>query len=59
MMLEIPDGAAGVETVIRLGRPYAVVLAEAVWFRPGIIDLDQLERALSVVARLNKNAYEV
>ncbi len=58
LILEVPDGAAGVETAIRLARPYGVLFADAVWFRPGIIDLDQLERALSVVARLNKSAYE-
>jgi len=56
LLLEIPDGAAGVETAIRLGRPYAVVFGEAVWFRPGIIDIDGLEQALSVVTRLNKAA---
>lgn len=57
-ILEVPDGADGVETAIRLGRPYAVVFADAVWFRPGIVDLDALERALGVVARLNKSAYD-
>ncbi len=56
VLLEIPDGAEGVETAIRLGSPYAVVLARAVWYRPGIIDLDRLEAALSAVARLNKSA---
>jgi hypothetical protein len=55
LILEIPDGAAGVETAIRLGRPYGVVFAESVWFRPGIIDVDELERALSVVSRLNRS----
>ena len=59
VILEIPDGAEGVETAIRLGFPYAVLFGEAVWFRPGIVDLDRLERALAVVARLNKNAFEV
>ena len=57
-ILEIPDGAGGVETAIRLGRPYAVLFADAVWFRPGIIDLDRLEKALGVVARLNKGAFD-
>lgn len=55
LILEIPDGAAGVETAIRLGRPYGVVFADSVWFRPGIIDVDELERALSVVSRLNRS----
>jgi hypothetical protein len=59
VILEVPDGAEGVETAIRLGFPYAVLFGEAVWFRPGIVDLDRLERALAVVARLNKNAFEV
>jgi hypothetical protein len=57
-ILEIPDGAGGVETAIRLGRPYAVLFADAVWYRPGIIDLDGLEKALGVVARLNKGAFD-
>ena len=53
-ILEIPDGAAGIETAVRLGEPYGVLLGEAVWFRPGILDLDQIESALAVTARLNK-----
>jgi len=57
LVLEIPDGADGVETAVRLGRPYAVAFARAVWFRPGIIDLDRLESALAAVARLNKAAF--
>ncbi|MBP7148421.1 MAG: hypothetical protein KBD01_12820 [Acidobacteria bacterium] len=57
VVLEVPDGAAGVEAAIRLGRPYAVVLGEAVWYQPGIVDLDRLEKALAVVARLNKLAF--
>jgi hypothetical protein len=57
LVLELPDGAAGVETAVRLGRPYAVVFAQAVWFRPGIVDLDRLEDALAAVARLNKAAF--
>ncbi len=57
LILELPDGAAGVETAIRLARPYAVLFGEAVWFQRGIVDLDRLERALAVVARLNKAAY--
>lgn len=54
LILEIPDGASGIEAVVRIARPYAVLLGEAVWFRPGIIDLDRLEKALMVIARLNK-----
>ena len=57
LVLEIPDGADGVETAVRLGRPYALAFARAVWFRPGIIDLDRLESALAAVARLNKAAF--
>jgi len=57
LVLEIPDGAAGVETAMRLGRPFALLFAEAVWRHPGIIDLDRLEAALAVTARLNKAAY--
>ena len=53
-ILEIPDGAAGIEPAVRLGRPYGVLLGEAAWFRPGILDLDQIESALAVTARLNK-----
>lgn len=56
VLLEVPDGAVGIETAVRLGSPYAIVLASAVWFRPGIVDLDRLEAALSAVARLNKIA---
>jgi hypothetical protein len=57
LVLELPDGAAGVETAVRLGRPYALAFAQAVWFRPGIVDLDRLECALAAVARLNKAAF--
>ncbi len=57
LVLEIPDGADGVETAVRLGHPYAVAFAEAAWFRPGIVDLDRLESALAAVARLNKAAF--
>ena len=56
LLLEVPDGADGVEPAVRLGRPHGLVLADAVRFRPGILDLDALERALAVVARLNKLA---
>ncbi|UCF68699.1 MAG: hypothetical protein JSV80_05270 [Acidobacteriota bacterium] len=56
VILEVPDGAAGVEVAIRLGRPYAVLFADAVWFRPGIVDLDLLEQSLAVVQRLNKRS---
>lgn len=55
--VEVPDGAAGLETVARLARPYAVLLGEAAWYRAGIVDLDRLEDALGVVARLNKSAF--
>jgi hypothetical protein len=58
LLLEVPDGAAGVEVAIRLGRPLGVVLGEGVWVQPGIVDLDRLEAALGVVARLNKAALE-
>lgn len=54
LILEIPDGAAGIEAVVRITRPYAVLLGEAAWFRPGIVDLDRLEKALAVIARFNK-----
>lgn len=54
LILEVPDGAAGVEMVIRLGHPYALLFGDSVWFEPGILDLVQLEEALAVVARLNK-----
>lgn len=57
LMLEATDGAAGVEALIRLGRPQAVIFGEAVWHHPGIVDLARLEDALAVVARLNKAAY--
>ncbi|MCU0225781.1 MAG: hypothetical protein MUF27_17310 [Acidobacteria bacterium] len=57
LVLELPDGAEGVETAVRLGRPYAVAFARAVWFRPGIVDLDRLEAALAAVARLNHAAF--
>ena len=57
VVLELPDGAEGVETAVRLGHPYAVVFARAVWFRPGIVDLDRLEAALAAVARLNHAAF--
>ncbi|MDQ7005958.1 MAG: hypothetical protein Q9Q40_01875 [Acidobacteriota bacterium] len=57
LVLEIPDGAAGVETAMRLGRPFALLFADAVWRHPGIIDLDRLEAAMAVTARLNKAAY--
>jgi len=56
LLLEVPDGAGGVEPVVRLGRPHGVVFADAVRFAPGIVDLDALERCLAVVARLNKLA---
>jgi len=58
LLLEVPDGAAGVEVAIRLARPHAVLLGEAVWFRPGIVDLEALERALAVVHRLNRRLAE-
>ncbi|RMG46295.1 MAG: hypothetical protein D6718_05835 [Acidobacteria bacterium] len=58
VMLEIPDGAAGVEVAIRLGRPHGVVFGPAVWFRPGIVDLEKLERAVEVVTRLNRRLAE-
>ena len=57
LILESTDGAAGVETLIRLGRPHAVLLGQAVWHHPGIVDLARLEDSLAVVARLNKAAY--
>ena len=57
VILEIPDASAGVETAIRLGQPYGVLFGEGVWFHPGIVDLDVLERALAIVTRLNKAAY--
>lgn len=58
VLLEVPDGAAGVEVAIRLGRPFGVVLGEGVWVQPGIVDLDRVEAALGVVARMNKAAFE-
>jgi hypothetical protein len=56
LVLEVPEGAPGVEVAVRLARPYALVLAEGVWFRPGIVDIEEVERALGVVARLNRRA---
>jgi hypothetical protein len=58
LLLEIPDGAAGVEVAVRLGHPLGVVLGEAVWLQPGIVDLNRLEAALGVVARLNRAALD-
>ncbi len=55
--LEVDEGAAGVETAIRLGSPYGLVFAHGVWYRPGFIDTDRLEQALAVVARVNKQAF--
>lgn len=57
IIIEVPDGAAGVEAAMRLGRPYALLFGEAVWHHPGIIDLDLLEGALAVVASLNKRSF--
>lgn len=57
IVLEIPEGAAGVEIAVRLGRPYAVLLGEGVWFRPGIVDLQAVESAVGVVARLNRRCF--
>lgn len=54
VLLEAPDHASGLEAILRLTRPYAVVLGEAIWFAPGICDMDQLEEAIAVVARVNK-----
>ena len=56
LILEVPDGAAGAEMLIRLGRPYALLFGDAVWYQPGIVDLVRLEEALAVVARLNKGS---
>lgn len=56
-VVEVPAVDDGLETVVRLGRPYAVLFGAAVRFRPGIVDLDELERALASVARLNKAAF--
>ncbi len=57
IILELPDGAAGVETAIRLARPYAVLFGACVWQHPGIIDFERLEAALAVVARMNKRVF--
>jgi hypothetical protein len=57
LVVEIPDGAAGVEVVVRLARPHAVLFGSGVWFGPGLVDLDRLEQALGVLARLNKAAF--
>jgi hypothetical protein len=58
LLLEVPDGAAGVEVAFRLGGPLGVVLGEAVWLQPGIVDLNRLEAAVGVVARLNKSSLD-
>ncbi|GAB4222301.1 MAG: hypothetical protein Kow0062_19050 [Acidobacteriota bacterium] len=52
VLLEIPEGASGVEVALRLARPAGVVFGEGVWLGPGIVDLEQLERALEVVDRI-------
>lgn len=54
VILEIPDGPAGVETAMRLGRPYAVLFGAGVSFKPGLIELDRLEDSMAVVARVNR-----
>lgn len=55
VLLEAPDYSTGLEAALRLTRPYAVVLGEAIWFAPGICDMDKLEQAIAVVARVNKH----
>lgn len=55
VLLEAPDHSTGLEATLRLTQPYAVVLGEAIWFTPGICDMDKLEEALAVVARVNKH----
>ncbi len=54
VLLEAPDHSSGLEATLRLTRPYAIVLGAAIWFGPGICDMDKLEEALAVVARTNK-----
>lgn len=56
VLLEVSETGTALETAIRLARPYAIVLGAAVWFQPGFIDIDRLEDALRVVAKLNKIA---
>ncbi len=56
VLLEVHETGAALETAIRLARPYALVLGSAVWFQPGFVDIDRLEDALRVVAKLNKIA---
>lgn len=55
VLLEAPDCSTGLEAALRLTQPYAVVLGEAIWFAPGICDMDKLEAAIAVVARVNKH----
>ncbi len=52
LLLEIPEGAPGVEVAMRLARPSGLVFGEGVWIGPGIIDLERLEAALQVIARV-------
>jgi len=54
LMLEVPEGAPGVEIALRLARPAAVILGEGVWLGPGIIDFERLEAALEVVDRVSR-----
>lgn len=54
LAIEVADGAGGVEVAMRIARPYALVLGEGVWFRPGIVDMEKLERAMQVVGRVSR-----
>lgn len=54
VMLEVADGASGVEVAMRLARPYAIVLGEGVWFQPGIVDMEKLESAMAVISRVSR-----
>lgn len=54
LLLEAPDTDSGLEAMLQLMPLYAVVLGSAVWFAPGICDLDALETALETIARVNR-----
>ncbi len=52
LIVEVPDGAAGVEAALRLCQPYALLFGEGLWTLPRVLDISELERALAVVRRL-------
>jgi hypothetical protein len=54
IVIQAPDHDSGLEALVRLIRPDAVILAEPIWYQPGIVDMDRLEAATRAVARANK-----